>query len=1010
MAAFAEPEDDYAADGEGAAVGRQRSMKKREFGLYASRLRQRPPTKRDAASDVAPVPAATPRSVYDDLPCPISPPPRRRPPLTSPISPVSPASPLSPRWASLATTTAVPQHPDTAPPTLAASSSDPPTPRRSTSSSSSSPFPGLSSHPYVPPAVEAGSPTRPDTDNAGAAAVNPSSSPSASSRREPRASAAMENFSRPRKPSVRQHPYDVTPTRTRQPDLPSADQSPLQSQSAWPRDRARGLSLTSVKSSSTHASVSKRPSHDHTFRHALPPRTSGGMASPGLPRPPVAYSRADATPVLPSLTRDPLPWIADDELRSSYRSQLTASTTQVALFTPTGTERSSVLTKASSRTSVSLLAATGLTADEGLSVEDVMGMYEKGFYSTGAEDNDTDLCYEDHPSQADPQGSRPGTSQSDGSGIGIDTKLAEAMSDSLPRPLPLPVKDVPVVGYEPYVLRDSGAFFRNSGLPSPASTQTGFGLQEAAEGRTERPMGGLSRPRRGLAQTEGGLGLEFEAPTRLSPLERSTTLDLVLDEGAGTAPAPGSKAGDDAFSATGPFTAPSTVPQQQDASARDRYGFRKHNQHITSVQYDEWNGPYTDYIARRRKKWVAYLKDSGLATDQPKRFPPPGPKTKRYIRKGIPPEWRGAAWFHYAQGPNILAKHPGLYDDLAERAARGETKDIDSEAIERDLHRTFPDNVRFKMDDPQSAREGADAAEPEIISSLRRVLLAFSIHHPRIGYCQSLNFLAGLLLLFVETEEQCFWLLDVITQVHLPGTHETSLEGSKVDLGLLMAELQDSMPTIWAKVGAELDDGAVGARLPQPLAKHGTLGRKSKRPKPVTSRSADALNASERLPPITLCMTAWFMSCFIGTLPIETTLRVWDVFFYEGSKTLFRVALGIFKLGEAEIRAVADPMEMFGVVQAIPRRLLDCNLVMEATFRRRNGFGHLSQESIEERRRQRRDAIRGAAKEASAVGDAPVVTSPSASGLADLVGDAANPIRRKGTLFGRRKERRPAEV
>lgn len=96
------------------------------------------------------------------------------------------------------------------------------------------------------------------------------------------------------------------------------------------------------------------------------------------------------------------------------------------------------------------------------------------------------------------------------------------------------------------------------------------------------------------------------------------------------------------------------------------------------------------------------------------------------------------------------------------------------------------------------------------------------------------------------------------------------------------------------------------------------------------------------------------MSCFIGNLPIETTLRVWDSFFYEGSKTLFRIALAIFKVGENEIRAVSDPMEIFQVVQTIPRRLIDANALMEACFKRRNGFGHLTQDTIEARRAERR--------------------------------------------------------
>ena len=29
------------------------------------------------------------------------------------------------------------------------------------------------------------------------------------------------------------------------------------------------------------------------------------------------------------------------------------------------------------------------------------------------------------------------------------------------------------------------------------------------------------------------------------------------------------------------------------------------------------------------------------------------------------------------------------------------------------------------------------------IEALRRVLLAFSVHNPEVGYCQSINFLAG---------------------------------------------------------------------------------------------------------------------------------------------------------------------------------------------------------------------------------------------------------------------------
>ena len=44
--------------------------------------------------------------------------------------------------------------------------------------------------------------------------------------------------------------------------------------------------------------------------------------------------------------------------------------------------------------------------------------------------------------------------------------------------------------------------------------------------------------------------------------------------------------------------------------------------------------------------------------------------------------------------------------------------------------------------------------------ALRRVLLAFSAVNPRIGYCQSMNFLAAAALLALgRAEEKAFWVL-----------------------------------------------------------------------------------------------------------------------------------------------------------------------------------------------------------------------------------------------------------
>jgi len=125
---------------------------------------------------------------------------------------------------------------------------------------------------------------------------------------------------------------------------------------------------------------------------------------------------------------------------------------------------------------------------------------------------------------------------------------------------------------------------------------------------------------------------------------------------------------------------------------------------------------------------------------------------------------------------------------------------------------------------------------------------------------------------------------------------------------------------------------------------------------PTTSRSEPpVITTKTQLPDITLGLTNWLMSMFIGSLPLETTLRVWDIFFYEGSRTFFRVALALFRSGEKEILGLSDPIEIFQVVQTSPKKLVDANALTEHSFARRF---RLTQARLEGLRAARRKAIR----------------------------------------------------
>ena len=50
---------------------------------------------------------------------------------------------------------------------------------------------------------------------------------------------------------------------------------------------------------------------------------------------------------------------------------------------------------------------------------------------------------------------------------------------------------------------------------------------------------------------------------------------------------------------------------------------------------------------------------------------------------------------------------------------------------------------------------------------LRNVLLSYAQRNGVVGYCQSMNYWAGLLLLYLD-EEHAFWLIAVIVEVPSP--------------------------------------------------------------------------------------------------------------------------------------------------------------------------------------------------------------------------------------------------
>ena len=162
--------------------------------------------------------------------------------------------------------------------------------------------------------------------------------------------------------------------------------------------------------------------------------------------------------------------------------------------------------------------------------------------------------------------------------------------------------------------------------------------------------------------------------------------------------------------------------------------------------------------------------------------------------------------------------------------------------IDKDLHRTY------------GAMRGVRVPQHEAVASLRNVLLAYAAHNAEVGYCQSMNFLAAVLLL-VADEETAFWCLVALVERVLPGHFSSSMAMSLVDQGVLRELL------------GELDPELMG--------------------------HLDSLGVAP-----SLVTTQWLLTCFVGAaLPLGTLLRLWDCLLYELSPAfLLRAAAALFLL------------------------------------------------------------------------------------------------------------------
>ncbi|XP_028614755.1 TBC1 domain family member 2B [Grammomys surdaster] len=260
------------------------------------------------------------------------------------------------------------------------------------------------------------------------------------------------------------------------------------------------------------------------------------------------------------------------------------------------------------------------------------------------------------------------------------------------------------------------------------------------------------------------------------------------------------------------------------------------------------------------------------------------PELKNLIRAGIPHEHRSKVWKWCVDRHTRKFKdsmEPGYYQALLQKAL--EKQNPASKQIELDLLRTLPNNKHYSS--PTS----------EGIQKLRSVLLAFSWRNPDIGYCQGLNRLVAVALLYLE-QEDAFWCLVTIVEVFMPRDYYTkTLLGSQVDQRVFRDLMSEKLPRLHTHFEQYKVD-------------------------------------------YTLITFNWFLVVFVDSVVSDILFKIWDSFLYEGPKVIFRFALALFKYKEEEILKLQDSMSIFKYLRYFTRTILDARKLISISFGDLNPF------------------------------------------------------------------------
>ncbi|XP_065183690.1 small G protein signaling modulator 3-like isoform X2 [Sycon ciliatum] len=283
-----------------------------------------------------------------------------------------------------------------------------------------------------------------------------------------------------------------------------------------------------------------------------------------------------------------------------------------------------------------------------------------------------------------------------------------------------------------------------------------------------------------------------------------------------------------------------------------------------------------------RLRWQAYLEFrhnqevKDFSWEQLADHLPQDDKLEELVKCGVPHRMRAELWPRLCGARAKQRSSTVSYKDLLARALDSSIHGV-ARQIDKDLLRTMPQSGCF-------ARLNCPG-----VKSLRNILRCIAEAFPEIGYCQGTGMIIASLLLILD-EETTFWMMvKLIEDILPPEYYGVTLIGAQTDQRVLRQLVKTHLPPV------------------------------------------DKVLEENNLE-LSMITMHWYITVFASVLPFPVLLRIWDLFFYHGSVTLFRIALAMFNLKAEDISNADGLAQLCSCLQELPSEMIDAQVLVAMGF------------------------------------------------------------------------------